>query len=353
MLQLSRQTTFAAALAILLAATTALADEYSVETYTGGYQAPATTSTEVIGPDEDDTTVGVTLPFDFPYFGRTFDRVSVCSNGWVAFGATILTTSVNPALPSAAAPNGVLAPLWDDLATAGGGVRTFVEGAAPTRVFVIDWHGVESFDGSASGLGFQTRLHEQSGVIELAYALGATYTGLSYTAALEDPSGTIAFSSEGSGNTMGGAPTSDARFTPRSVVVSGRVVRDRPVADETGLGNSTEFGLAVEGARVRLLREDTGEVAATALTAADGTFSTHALGVDFPTRLAVDLITTGEGATVVAGDGSAYAHRIASGVDADATTVLADVTLDADVDTVNAPFRRALNVHQAIGLATK
>ncbi len=342
-----RAVTTAFALA-LFAASPALADEYTVDTFVGGYQAPGGSSTQVIGPNEDDTTAGITLPFAFSYFGRVFDRASVCSNGWVAFGSSSATTSVNPALPATAVPNAVLAPLWDDLATAAGSVRSFVEGSAPTRVFVIDWDSVESFDGSATGLSFQVRLHEDSGVVEFAYAAGGAYTSLSYTASLEDPSGTIAFSAAGSGNSQSGAPAADARFTPREVVVTGRVLRDRPVADETGLGNSTELGLAVEGATVRLVREDTGDVSATAITAADGSFALRGLGIDAPTTLAVDLLTTGDGARVASSGGSEYSHRIAATIAAAASTVLSDVTLDDAVDADDPPFRRALNVHQAL-----
>ena len=44
-----------------------------------------------------------------------------------------------------------------------------------------------------------------------------------------------------SGNTQTGAPAADARFTPRSIAFEGRLLRDRPVADETGLGKGVRI----------------------------------------------------------------------------------------------------------------
>ncbi len=75
------------------------------------------------GQYEDDTET-VQLPFVFSYYGQEYDRVSICSNGWIAMGATALTNYRNWSIPCAGAPDALIAPFWDDLylSTTQGGV---------------------------------------------------------------------------------------------------------------------------------------------------------------------------------------------------------------------------------------
>ncbi len=334
---------------LLAAAAAAHADEYTVVEFEGGYLDPGAVQTSVtISTGQDDRTVEVQLPFEFPYFGRLQSAVSVCSNGWMAFGTSTTTLSDNPSLPSAAAPNGVVAPLWDDLTTGTGTVQTFTLGAAPDRVFVVEWLGIDTFSGtSQNDLSFQAQLHESTGEIVLAYAADGTWDGLSFTAGIEDPTGTVAFGGPNTDNDNAGQPLVDQRFSPRISVVAGQLLRDRPVADASGLGNSEELGLPVVGAEVRLIREDTGETVAVARTDDGGGFDLIGRGVDDPVTLSIDLLTRGTAANVVAPGDVTYVHRFTTGVAADPATAIGIVTLDTAVDGLNPSFRRALNIHQA------
>jgi hypothetical protein len=65
--------------------------------------------------DYQDKSVTVDLPFTFKYYGQEFDRVTVCSNGWLAMGSTYLTNYRNWTIPGAGGPEGMLAVFWDDL----------------------------------------------------------------------------------------------------------------------------------------------------------------------------------------------------------------------------------------------
>ena len=55
------------------------------------------------GSDNDDSRT-VDLPFPFVYYGETFSRVTICSNGWLAMGATYLSNQRNWTIPAAGAP---------------------------------------------------------------------------------------------------------------------------------------------------------------------------------------------------------------------------------------------------------
>lgn len=67
--------------------------------------------------DERDTSVVVRLPFTFRYYGRDFDTVVVCSNGWLAFGAeqSMFVDARNWTIPGAQGPDAQLCVYWDDL----------------------------------------------------------------------------------------------------------------------------------------------------------------------------------------------------------------------------------------------
>ena len=67
------------------------------------------------GNEQDDTRL-LALPFDFTYYSEVFDEISVCSNGWAAFGdMTYYTHFRNWYIPSTLGPYSLVAPFWDDL----------------------------------------------------------------------------------------------------------------------------------------------------------------------------------------------------------------------------------------------
>jgi hypothetical protein len=66
------------------------------------------------GEGQDDSRT-VDLPFPFRYYGETFTRATICSNGWIAMGSTYLTLYRNWNIPGAEAPAWMIAPMWDDL----------------------------------------------------------------------------------------------------------------------------------------------------------------------------------------------------------------------------------------------
>ncbi|CAE7480024.1 unnamed protein product [Symbiodinium natans] len=63
----------------------------------------------------DDDAVLYALPFNFSFFGQSFDQVYVSSNGLLVFNMDYSPGQDFLALPSTAAPNGVVAGFWYDL----------------------------------------------------------------------------------------------------------------------------------------------------------------------------------------------------------------------------------------------
>lgn len=64
---------------------------------------------------ENDRTVGpLPIGFTFPFYGRAFGSFHVCTNGWISLTSGDVSGEDGP-LPSAKAPENLIAVLWDDL----------------------------------------------------------------------------------------------------------------------------------------------------------------------------------------------------------------------------------------------
>jgi hypothetical protein len=92
------------------------------------------------GTNQDNTKT-IPLPFPFRFYGVGFDRVSVCSNGYLAMGTSYIAPSQNWYLPSAMGPAYMIAPFWDDLYQSGTG-RAYSWFDADQHRFVVAWDNV-------------------------------------------------------------------------------------------------------------------------------------------------------------------------------------------------------------------
>ena len=63
----------------------------------------------------NDETKTINLPFSFKFYGDWYDRVSICSNGYIAMDSTWIADMYNWHILSAGGPPLLIAPFWDDL----------------------------------------------------------------------------------------------------------------------------------------------------------------------------------------------------------------------------------------------
>jgi len=95
------------------------------------------------GDNSDDVTT-IDLPFNFTFYGIDYDRLSICSNGWIAFGETDMRSFRNYTLPGPGGPPKMVAVFWDDLmTTAGGDVITYYDQL--NDYFIVEWSDVRTF----------------------------------------------------------------------------------------------------------------------------------------------------------------------------------------------------------------
>ncbi len=94
----------------------------------------------------DDTVGLVELPFPFRFYGRVYDSVWVCTNGWLCFGDHPGTSRYeNESVPSPEPPNNGVFAFWDDLAVGeffNGSIYARTVDTAPNRKFAIIWQDV-------------------------------------------------------------------------------------------------------------------------------------------------------------------------------------------------------------------
>ena len=87
--------------------------------------------------EEDDASSTLNLPFTVNYYGTAFDQITVCTNGWAAFGDQSVVNFHNRTIPSPIGPTAMLAPFWDDLITSPGSV--YYQHDEVNDSFIIEW----------------------------------------------------------------------------------------------------------------------------------------------------------------------------------------------------------------------
>ncbi len=106
---------------------------------------------------EEDASSIINLPFPVTYYGEIFSTITVCTNGWAAFGNQTVVNFHNRRIPSPIGPVAMLAPFWDDLTTNPG--KVFFRSVASGEALVIEWSQMENL-GSTNNLSFQIIIYD-------------------------------------------------------------------------------------------------------------------------------------------------------------------------------------------------
>ncbi|MGH3132923.1 MAG: putative Ig domain-containing protein, partial [Gaiellaceae bacterium] len=125
------------------------------------------------GADGDDTFSTVNIGFQVPFYGQNHSTAYIASNGFLTLGSSAGAQAfANAAIPTSAVPNGVIAPLWDDLYPGStGSVHAGVAGSPGSRVLHVEWFNVPhfSFFGGSGTATFEVALHEATGEIRFQW----------------------------------------------------------------------------------------------------------------------------------------------------------------------------------------
>ncbi|MGD0342635.1 MAG: hypothetical protein ABSA76_13110, partial [Bacteroidales bacterium] len=135
------------------------------------------------------------IGFNFTFFGNTYSQFYANSNGLVLFGAGSTDGTEDP-IPTAAAPNNFIAPLWDDLIISSSGKMLYATvGAAPNRKLIIQGTNMGFYPYPIFMGTYLVILYESSNKIQVEYriiidATSARAHGASATIGIENSTGT-------------------------------------------------------------------------------------------------------------------------------------------------------------------
>lgn len=110
--------------------------------------------------DADQSTV-LGLPFNFVFYGQAFNQVTVCSNGWLAFGSTTQTDARNYRMGSPIGPPNMVAAYWDDLKAWGVDNNVYYWYNTADHCFIVEWKGTTLNSPQASEI-FEAILYDPS-----------------------------------------------------------------------------------------------------------------------------------------------------------------------------------------------
>ncbi len=182
----------------------------------------------------DDCVTGVTLPFSYNFHGVGYTTVNVGSNGNVQFTGNS-TFALNGPLPDFHFTNTILA-MQNDLRTdqAGGGIYTSISGAAPNRIFNIEWRAV-LFSNTSQSVNFEVRLFEGLNRFEIIYGSIAVNGSQQTVGVQKDNTDFTQFENNTAGTLFAGLQLiATTTPTAASASVSGRVL----TANGNGLRNA-------------------------------------------------------------------------------------------------------------------
>lgn len=108
--------------------------------------------------NEQDVSTLVNLPFNFRYYGRDFNQLTICSNGWAALGNEARSADfTNRRIPPAYGPRAMICVFWDNLVNyidrinrmPIGGVYTYFD--EPNHRFIVEWSRMRRYVGRLGG----------------------------------------------------------------------------------------------------------------------------------------------------------------------------------------------------------
>jgi hypothetical protein len=134
----------------------------------------------------DDSNLGpFAIGFDFPFYGNLFSTLRVCSNGFLSFTSSS-TAYTNQGIPTAAEPNNLVAPFWDDLNPNNGGEIYTWQDPANGR-FIVQWDAVPRYSNANALQTFQAILHADGRIL---FQYHTVSDATSATVGIENASGT-------------------------------------------------------------------------------------------------------------------------------------------------------------------
>jgi hypothetical protein len=106
-----------------------------------------------------DTTAVISLPFNFTFYGHTYNHIGICSNGFISFGQSIESYFRNYSLPAIASPDQMVCAFWDDLfVPSDGHICTYYD--SEDGRFIIEWSRLRNATNNSMEETFEILLYD-------------------------------------------------------------------------------------------------------------------------------------------------------------------------------------------------
>jgi hypothetical protein len=110
--------------------------------------------------EDKDSSRTILLPFSFTFYGRSFDSVTICSNGWLAFGTTRINDYHNYRMGTPPGPPNQVAAYWDDLKCRGLDSNCYYYSDVANHRFIVEWRAWLAWESPATMEKFQIILYD-------------------------------------------------------------------------------------------------------------------------------------------------------------------------------------------------
>lgn len=122
------------------------------------------------GTLDDGYTNAIPIGFDFKFYGTNYSSYYLSTNGFLSFAALTSSYFTNATIPNGAAPNNIIAPLWDDLDGRTQGTVHYLQEADKLTIQFTNW---QKYSGTGS-LTFQIVLKSNDRIMFYYNNLNAT-----------------------------------------------------------------------------------------------------------------------------------------------------------------------------------
>jgi len=149
-----------------------------------GTQVTNWIATGTFGATDEGYAGPINLGFNFKFYGQVKTQIYISTNGFITFSPVTANAFSNVAIPTAAAPNELISPFWDDLdAKAPGTVHYKQDG----NKLIIQWTNYQRYSGTSS-YTWQVVLYSGGKIV--TYYKTMTGTINSATVGIENATGT-------------------------------------------------------------------------------------------------------------------------------------------------------------------
>ncbi|MCD4655103.1 right-handed parallel beta-helix repeat-containing protein [bacterium] len=137
---------------------------------------------------EDNGFAAVSLPFNFDFYGNTYNSVNVSANGYLTFGSDAQEFE-NDYMPRDTEPNNVIAPFFDDLDPSDSGHVYYLDSGTSVT---FEWDLFRNYWSWTDSYTFEVTLYNDGEIKFQYYVMSGIFAdGYSATVGIENTAGTI------------------------------------------------------------------------------------------------------------------------------------------------------------------